>query len=69
MCGGKFPKEEVVFFMQVILIYIVVITSMVNISLGDKDQLWVLLLTSSIGYLLPNPTLRKHGRPVPDPAQ
>ena len=69
MCGGKFPKSEVVFFVQVILIYIVVITSLVNISLGEKDQLWILLLTSSIGYLLPNPTLRKHGGPVPNPSQ
>jgi hypothetical protein len=69
LCGGKFPKSEVVFFVQVILIYIVVITSLVNISLGEKDQLWILLLTSSIGYLLPNPTLRKDGRPVPNSPQ
>ena len=69
MCGGKFPKEEVVFFVQVLLIYIVVVASLVNISLGDKDQLWILLLTSSIGYLLPNPTLHRHGRSLSNPPQ
>ncbi len=60
--GGKFPKSEVVFFTQVILIYVVVITSLVNISLGSKDQLWVLLLTSCLGYLMPNPSLKRFSR-------
>ena len=59
LCGSKFPKNEVVFFTQVILIYTVVITSLVNIALGRTEELWVVLLTSCLGYLLPNPTLKK----------
>ena len=51
-------KSDVVFFSQVILIYIVVICSLINISLGSSLQLWIILLTSCLGYLLPNPSLK-----------
>ena len=57
--GRKFPKVEVVFFSQIVLLYIVCICSLVNLSLGNKDQLWIILLTSSLGYLMPNPSLKK----------
>ncbi len=59
LLGSKLPKAEVLFFTQVILIYIVVVVSLVNISLGRPEELWVLLLTSCLGYLLPNPTLKR----------
>jgi len=56
----KFPKSEVVFFAQVILIYAVVITSIVNLTIGSSDsKLWTALLTGHIGYLLPNPSLKQ----------
>ena len=55
----KFPKSEVVFFAQVILIYLVVIISIYNLTIGHSDsKLWTALLTGHIGYLLPNPTLK-----------
>jgi hypothetical protein len=62
--GHRFPKSEVVFFMQVILIYIVVITSIINLSLykGQDGNLWTALLSSSLGYLLPNPNLKRKSR-------
>ena len=54
------PRSEIVFFVQVLLVYIVVITSIVNLTIGNKDpKLWIALLSGHIGYLLPNPTLRK----------
>ena len=56
--GRKFPKSEVVFFTQVILIYIVVIVSLINISLGSYDKLWSHLLIGCLGYLLPNPNIK-----------
>ena len=57
--GFKAPKSEIVFATQVILLYIVVITSIVNLSiLNGESTLWTALLSSCIGYLLPNPTLR-----------
>lgn len=63
--GQKLPKSEIVFFVQVVLIYIVVITSIVNLTLNkDEGKLWTALLSSSLGYLLPNPSLKKAGNHV-----
>jgi len=61
LTGKKMPKSELMFFFQVLLIYIVVITSIVNLTInGDDGKLWTALLSSSLGYLLPNPSLRKN---------
>ena len=57
----KFPKQEIVFFTQVILIYVVIIFALVNISLGTQGKVWYLLLTSCLGYMLPNPKIKKNG--------
>ena len=60
LTGKKLPKSELMFFVQVLLIYIVVITSIVNLTINGQDgKLWTALLSSSLGYLLPNPSLRK----------
>ena len=56
--GKNFPRVEVVFFTQVFLIYIIVTACVVNLSLGRGDSnLWTCLLSSCLGYLLPNPKL------------
>ena len=58
--GKSVSKSEVVFCTQVILLYIVVITCIVNLSIQNGDSnLWTALLSSSLGYILPNPTLKK----------
>lgn len=58
--GKVCPKSEIVFFVQIILVYIVVIVSIVNLTIGrvDDDKLWIALLSSSIGYILPCPSLK-----------
>ena len=61
--GRAVPKSQLVFASQVLLIYIVVITSVVNLSLSPDDstsKLWIILLSSCLGYILPNPTLKKN---------
>ena len=59
--GRKVPKSEIVYFTQVILIYVICITAIVNLTLYKEDsKLWVGLLCSNIGYLLPNPTIKKN---------
>ena len=68
LLGNNISKSEIVFFIQVILIYGVVITSLVNISLGDTQELWVVLLTSCLGYLMPSPSLKQNHH-VHDPPQ
>ena len=63
--GEICPKQEVVFFAQVICIYVVIIACIVNLSLQlGESNLWVALLSSCLGYLLPSPTLSKHERPI-----
>ena len=59
--GSEVPKEEIVFFTQVILIYIIAITSIVNLTMEAKnDTLWTSLLSASLGYMLPAPLLNSH---------
>lgn len=57
--GRKTQQSKVVFFSQVIILYIIILTCLVNITIGSKDfNLWSTLLASSIGYLLPAPKLK-----------
>ena len=59
--GSEVPKEEIVFFTQVILIYVIAITSIVNLTMEAKnDTLWTSLLSASLGYMLPAPQLNSH---------
>ena len=59
--GRKLPQAEVVFFTQVVLIYLVIVTCIINLSRGQGDSnLWTCLLSSSLGYLLPNPTPKRN---------
>jgi len=61
-CGElHFSRALLVFLSQVALIYIVVGFAIFNLSFSsrkDDDKLWVAVLASCIGYLLPSPNLR-----------
>ena len=60
--GTACPKEEIVFLCQVVVLYTVILISIYNLTTGRGDSnLWTALLSSSLGYLLPNPTLRRNG--------
>ena len=57
-CGSKFLKEEVIYFCQVFIVYIEVISSIVNLCMSDSNTcLWSSLVSGSDGYLLPNPSI------------
>ena len=57
--GSEVSKSVIVFIAQIVIIYVIVITSIVNLSLEYGDaKLWIALLSSNIGYLLPNPKLK-----------
>ena len=59
-CGPKFPKEEIIYFCQVLMVYIVVITSIVNLCVSDTNTcLWSSLVSGSVGSLLPSPSISK----------
>ena len=55
ICGNSFPRSEIVFFCQVLIIYVVIALCLVNLSLvrGDSN-LWSALLSGCLGYLLPS---------------
>ena len=56
--GRSVPRSEIVFFSQVIVVYIVIIACIVNLSTHNgRTELWTALLSSSLGYLLPAPHL------------
>lgn len=56
--GSPVPRSEIVFFSQVIIVYIVIITCIINLSThNNQTELWTALLSSSLGYLLPAPQL------------
>ena len=60
--GTVCPKEEIVFLCQVVVLYTVILISSYNLTTGHANSnLWTALLSSSLGYLLPNPTLRRNG--------
>ena len=59
--GESVPRGEIVFFVQIIIVYSVIITSLFNLSRGVEPQsLWIALLSSSLGYVLPNPNLKSN---------
>src|SRR5437870_5809259 len=60
VCWKEVPRREVIFFAQVIILYVVICVSLTNLSLGVGNQtLWSSLLADSLGYLLPSPTIGK----------
>ena len=59
-CGKDIPKSEIVFFSQIIAIYFVVGFSIYNITTGNENiNLWISLLSSCLGYLLPSPVIKR----------
>ena len=60
LLGTKLPKAEIVFFSQIIMLYIVIITCIVNLSMGNESEMWLILLSTSLGAILPNPDLKLH---------
>lgn len=52
------------FASQIALIFIVVIVALTNLSLQNGNQnLWTIVLTSCLGYVLPNPKLKLQEMP------
>ena len=58
--GKRIRKAEMTFIFQVIILYILIITCIMNLSLKNgTSKLWVSLLSYSLGCLLPSPKIRK----------
>ncbi len=56
--GSELPEREVVFFVQVLILYFIIISSIIILALGKHPtELWTGLLFGAIGILVPNPNL------------
>lgn len=57
-CGKAFSRSLVVFTAQIILIFLVVTVSITKLCLAEdckETTVWVALLSTTIGYVLPAP--------------
>ena len=55
-------KNFVVYVVQLIVLTIVILVALLNLSLGwqkDNKDMWVAMLSSCIGYLLPAPSYKR----------
>ena len=64
--GSRAPKSEIQFFVQVVILYSVIIASIVNLSIYKADnefsKVWISLLSGCLGLALPNPSIKhKYG--------
>jgi hypothetical protein len=58
--GGELWKEDSAFggriFVSVLILYTVIVVSIYNLTVeSENSTLWTALLSSFLGYLLPNP--------------
>jgi len=57
-CWSSVPKEQIIFTVQVVIAYIVIGVSLVNLCLTTQNaHIWSTLLSGCIGYLFPAPSL------------
>jgi hypothetical protein len=51
--GSKLPKSEIVYFCQMIVVYVIIVRSIVNLSLQNgRNELWITRATLSIHDVL-----------------
>lgn len=60
ICGRQVSRSAVVFFCQIIILYICIITCFVNLTIKNgSTELWISLLSLSLGSILPSPKVKK----------
>lgn len=59
-------KNSALFYAQILILFMVITSCIINISLKNGDNtLWISLLSSSIGLILPYPKLKRCKLPKP----
>ena len=57
--GKQDTEPEIVYFCHMIVVYVIIVTSISNLLLPNgKSELWIILLSSTIDYALPSPSLK-----------
>jgi hypothetical protein len=58
LCCSSLHKAEIVFFVQVIFLFTIMIFSMIQIiNKADSSEIYFSLLSSCIGIIIPSPSL------------
>lgn len=63
LCGSEFPRKEIIYLCQIIILYSVIIVGLANLTMwwNTEDnswrQFWIGLVSGSLGYLLPQPKI------------
>ena len=59
--GADCPKAEILLLSHLIVLYRIIVFSSYSLVSGHNDfDLWMALLRSSLGYLLPNPSVKRN---------
>ena len=59
LCGKETSKGHCVFACQMVIVYIVIITCIINLSIDNgESNLWTALLSLCLGYILPAPSIK-----------
>lgn len=58
-CQYRVPKNTLTFLSQIIVVYGIISVSVYHLSVQSPNQeLWLVLLSSAFGYILPSPGLK-----------
>ena len=58
LCWSSAPKEQIIHTVQVVVAYVVIGVSLVNLCVTTHNApIWATLLSGCIGYLFPAPSL------------
>ena len=58
-CQYRVPKNTLTFLSQIIVVYGIISVSVYHLSVQSPNQeLWLILLSSAFGYILPSPGLK-----------
>ena len=63
--GSKVPKKEVMYFVQMFILLVVILSCILNLSIpglqaGENPvpkELWIILLSTCLGCILPSPKM------------
>lgn len=62
LCGREVSRSALVFLFQITILYIAIITCFVNLTVRNGPvELWITILSLSLGSILPSPKVKKVG--------
>lgn len=68
---NNYPTNNLILFLfQIVIIFIVICVSLLNLTCqwGNLD-LWIIILTGTLGYLMPNPQLKANDDKSPEQSE